>query len=123
MPRLPGLASLHAIARGCPEPSDRLVWERRTLFGDEPQVRTLSEFALARQDFAGFRHFAVHPALSSIDEGEMPPLRLVHRFALRPARLAGYLSLWALPNPAGRAVAAVSTAVLHRGWARAAEKV
>ena len=67
MPRLPGLASLHAIARAY-EPLDRLVWERRTLFGDEPQVRTLSESLWRRSDFAGFRHFAVHPALSRIDE-------------------------------------------------------
>ena len=51
-------------------PADRLVWERRTLFGDEPQVRALTELLWRRLDFAAFWHFAIHPALSHVDEGE-----------------------------------------------------
>jgi len=69
VPPLPGLAGWHAMARAY-VPPDRLVWERRTLFGDEPQVRALAEPLWNRPDFAAFRHFAVHPALSRVDEGE-----------------------------------------------------
>ncbi|HEX2539694.1 MAG TPA: metal-dependent hydrolase [Caldimonas sp.] len=69
VPRLPGLASLHAIAQAY-EPPDRLAWERRSLFGDEPQLRTLAESLWRRPDFAAFRHFAVYPALSRIDDGD-----------------------------------------------------
>jgi inner membrane protein len=68
VPPLPGLASLQAVARAY-EPPDRLVWERRTLFGDEPQVQTLTTSLWHRPDFAAFRHFAVYPALSRIDDG------------------------------------------------------
>jgi len=69
VPSLPGLVGWHAMARAYKAP-DRLVWERRTLFGDEPQVRALAEPLWNRPDFAAFRHFAVHPALSRVDEGE-----------------------------------------------------
>lgn len=69
VPPLPGLAGWHAMARAY-APPDRLVWERRTLFGDEPQIQALTQPLWHRPDFAAFRHFAVHPALSRVDEGE-----------------------------------------------------
>jgi inner membrane protein len=69
VPPLPGLAGWHAMARAY-APPDRLVWERRTLFGDEPQLRALAEPLWHRPDFAAFRLFAVYPALSRADEGE-----------------------------------------------------
>jgi hypothetical protein len=64
-----GLAGWQAMAQAY-APADRLVWERRTLFGDEPQVRALTELLWRRLDFAAFWHFAIHPALSHVDEGE-----------------------------------------------------
>lgn len=69
VPPLPGLAGWHAMARAY-APPDRLVWERRTLFGDEPQLQALTESLWRRPDFAAFRHLASHPALSRVDEGE-----------------------------------------------------
>jgi inner membrane protein len=69
VPPLPGLADWHAMARAY-LPADRLVWERRPLFGDQPEVRALSEPLWRRVDFAAFRHFAIYPALSGADEVE-----------------------------------------------------
>jgi inner membrane protein len=69
VPPLAGLARWHAIARAY-APPQRLVWERRSLFGDEPQVRALAQPLWQRPDFAAFRHFAIHPALSRADLGE-----------------------------------------------------
>lgn len=68
VPPLPGLEKLHAIAKAY-EPSDRLFWQRRTLFGHEPQAKILTESLWNRSDFAAFRHFAAYPALSRIDDG------------------------------------------------------
>ena len=67
VPPLPGLRTFYASARAY-EPPPKLIWERRTLFGDEPQVSTLAESLWHRSDFAAFRHFAVYPALSRIDD-------------------------------------------------------
>ena len=54
---VPPTARSGGLARHRPrvhEPSDRLVWERRTLFGDEPQVRASERATLWRRpDFAG----------------------------------------------------------------------
>ena len=50
-------------------PPQRLVWEQRSLLGDQPELLALTEPLWHRPDFAPFRHFAVHPALSRIDEG------------------------------------------------------
>jgi len=46
-----GLAGWQAMAQAY-APADRLVWERRTLFGQEPQVRALKELLWRRPDFA-----------------------------------------------------------------------
>jgi inner membrane protein len=69
VPPLPGLADWRAVARAY-APPDRLVWERRTLFGDDPQLQALTEPLWRRPDFAAFRLFAIYPALSRTDEGE-----------------------------------------------------
>ncbi|RZL85605.1 MAG: metal-dependent hydrolase [Variovorax sp.] len=69
VPPIPGLATLRSAARAYVAP-ERLVWERRTLLGDKPEVRALAQPLWHRPDFAPFRHFAVHPALSRVDEDE-----------------------------------------------------
>jgi inner membrane protein len=67
LPPLPGLARWRAAAQAY-APPDRLVWERRSRFGDEPRTRALAQSLWRRADLAAFRDFAVHPALSRIDE-------------------------------------------------------
>lgn len=69
VPSLPGLQTWHAMAQAYAAP-DRLVWQRRNLFGDEPSLRALAEPLWQRADFADFRRFAVLPALSRVDETE-----------------------------------------------------
>jgi inner membrane protein len=69
VPPLPSLARWHSMAQAY-VPPERLAWERRTLLGDAPELRALTEPLWRRPDFAPFRHFAVHPALSHVDEEE-----------------------------------------------------
>jgi inner membrane protein len=67
VPPLPGLQAWHAMAQAY-APPDRLVWQRRSRFGDEPSLRALTEPLWRRPDFADFQRFAVLPALSRVDE-------------------------------------------------------
>ena len=69
VPPLPGLAGWRAMTRAYAPPG-QLAWEQRSRFGDEPQRRALARQLWLRSDFAPFRHFAVHPALSRVDEAE-----------------------------------------------------
>lgn len=66
VPSLPGMRRLSAIARAY-EPPAELVWQPRQLFGDQPGDQALVEQLWQRPQFAAFRRFAVHPALSRID--------------------------------------------------------
>lgn len=62
LPRGLGRAGASAAAY---VPPGRIEWQRRQLFGADALVQSLWE----RADFADFRLFAVHPALSRIDAG------------------------------------------------------
>lgn len=66
VPDVFGLRWLHAVAAAYRPPPDA-VWVRRHRFGEREELRELVEELWQRPDFAPFRHFAVHPALSRID--------------------------------------------------------
>ncbi|MEA3412915.1 MAG: metal-dependent hydrolase [Pseudomonadota bacterium] len=66
VPSLPGMRRLAAIAAAY-EPPAQLTWRRRHHFGDWPEHQALAEQLWLHPQFATFRRFAVHPAISRID--------------------------------------------------------
>lgn len=66
VPDVFGLRWLHAVAAAY-RPLSEVVWVRRHRFGDREKWREQVEELWQRPDFAVFRRFAVHPALSRID--------------------------------------------------------
>jgi len=69
VPPWPGLEYFSTLARAY-LPPERMQWERRHRFGDEPRIRELAQQLWARSDFVAFRRFAVYPALSRVDATE-----------------------------------------------------
>lgn len=69
VPPWPGLEHFSTLARAY-VPPERMQWERRHRFGDEPQTRELAQQLWSRPDFVAFRRFAVYPALSRVDATE-----------------------------------------------------
>ena len=66
LPQWQSLAPLYVMAQAYAAP-ERIVWQPRPVFGDDPGIKEIARQLWARSDFTAFRRFAAYPALSRVD--------------------------------------------------------